>query len=1055
MDRRRFLQTTSLMSAAFISASTAEGNPQDRTNPNICPVAPNGTVTLSNDLLLWELNCRKGILASSRFENRITGSRFTLSFVQELILTFSASRHRIDIPWWRFICGADQTTVPPTQEQGLKSGYNLPDYSDREWGATDNLLLRRLSGRDQPPNKIKYDGYGWFRYGFELPEDAQGEEIVLVLGGYDHQDWAEYWVYVNGVEIGHRLSSGRWRTPGEYVLAPGSAHYSALRFGSGEKNLIAVRTRGYDKHFGGLSDEVLKHYVFEPVLADQFISVGKPYLRVADFEVRGVEQKTNRAATFDLQSLHHPIHVAVHYELDGPTRRKWLEVRNQSSHELLLLDVQIDDFALKTLASEGGHGEPVFFDEGFCALEHPTGVNQGDDGRVKMIHFPAVELEPGVSFRSHVSLVSVSKAGQALQHFVSYIQERSPRKKRAVSIYDPFGINNQWGGCPTLTDVEMLDGLNVLEKWQQTGMRFDYYVPDTGWVDHSSDLTRFAPQCFPNGPSKVVDRINSLGMKFGLWFGTSWGAESCSAYPPVWTCQTPAPGGPEEPGPPPRIYRNGYLTNGGVEATLCLASEPYFSILRNAILHHIRENSLKFFKLDGGSYYCNSTRHQHLPGKYSVEAMYNRLLEIARDARQLDPDIYVMWYWGVRSPFFALHGDSIFESGLFMEGSGTSWFPALYYRDSVTLNLDQGTWFAKLIPPINKDSLGVWLADTRWGNFMGNERWREALVMDLGRGNLLFPQLWGDIYLLNESDVDFLSKMRALAQKNETVFLGPRAVFGDPWKNEVYGYAYFRGSHGFIFANNMHFGPRKVELDLGPALHLEAPKNAPLKIISHFPNQTQLRKEDGSTFRAGERAEIWLRPFEVLMLEVEPEGINPESFPIRRTSTQQFERLGIPLPLSQVEIADWMKIRFADAERFKTEGKRRQTFAYEAALPSLEEARHILAIPVRLRRESAEWQYSPSVAEIVQVVARVAGQDLVLIPVPDARQYGDTQKAGCSWVLYKIRLNPSWSHKELKFAVHAYLPEDVELQTEAWVIQQWWQEGTRPLGDNYYAEEPS
>ncbi len=88
-------------------------------------------------------------------------------------------------------------------------------------------------------------------------------------------------------------------------------------------------------------------------------------------------------------------------------------------------------------------------------------------------------------------------------------------------------------------------------------------------------------------------------------------------------------------------------------------------------------------------------------------------------------------------------------------------------------------------------------------------------------------------------------------------------------------------------------------------------------------------------------------------------------------------------------------------------------------------------------------------------MARVAGQDLVLIPVPDARQYGDTQKAGCSWVLYKIRLNPSWSHKELKFAVHAYLPEDVELQTEAWVIQQWWQEGTRPLGDNYYAEEPS
>ncbi|PYV27833.1 MAG: hypothetical protein DMG27_02830, partial [Acidobacteria bacterium] len=139
--------------------------------------------------------------------------------------------------------------------------------------------------------------------------------------------------------------------------------------------------------------------------------------------------------------------------------------------------------------------------------------------------------------------------------------------------------------------------------------------------------------------------------------------------------------------------------------------------------------------------------------------MYGRLLDIARAAREADPDIYLMWYWGVRSPFFALHGDSIFESGLYMEGSGTSWFPTLYYRDSVTLNLDQSTQFAKATPPINKDSLGVWLADTRWGNFMGNERWKEGLIMDLGRGNLLFPQIWGDIYLLNDRDVNFLADM--------------------------------------------------------------------------------------------------------------------------------------------------------------------------------------------------------------------------------------------------------------------------------------------------------
>ena len=90
-----------------------------------------------------------------------------------------------------------------------------------------------------------------------------------------------------------------------------------------------------------------------------------------------------------------------------------------------------------------------------------------------------------------------------------------------------------------------------------------------------------------------------------------------------------------------------------------------------------------------------------------------------------------MWYWGEGSPLWALYGDVISESGLFMEGSGTSQFPTLYYRDSVTLSLDQNTQFAKLIPPMNKDSLGIWPSQIRWGNFMGRERWRQALVMDL------------------------------------------------------------------------------------------------------------------------------------------------------------------------------------------------------------------------------------------------------------------------------------------------------------------------------------
>ncbi|PYU98391.1 MAG: hypothetical protein DMG26_18805, partial [Acidobacteria bacterium] len=156
--------------------------------------------------------------------------------------------------------------------------------------------------------------------------------------------------------------------------------------------------------------------------------------------------------------------------------------------------------------------------------------------------------------------------------------------------------------------------------------------------------------------------------------------------------------------------------------------------------------------------------------------------------------------------------------------------------------------------------MGVWLADNRWGNFMGSERWREALIMDLGRGNLLFPQLWGDLSLLDDRDVEFLASMQALVKKNELILLARRRAFGDPWKNEVYGWAYFKGGRGLLFANNIHFASRKLVMDLGPALGLEAKPGSALDVVSHFPERRRVTREDGSAFLGGDRAELWLRP---------------------------------------------------------------------------------------------------------------------------------------------------------------------------------------------------
>ena len=191
------------------------------------------------------------------------------------------------------------------------------------------------------------------------------------------------------------------------------------------------------------------------------------------------------------------------------------------------------------------------------------------------------------------------------------------------------------------------------------------------------------------------------------------------------------------------------------------------------------------------------------------------------------------------------------------------------------------------------------------------------------------------------------------------------------------------------------------------------------------------------------------------MLEITPAGKSIASVPVRQISQAQAHDLGVTLELSPQALPDSLKMEFAEAERFEKEGKRKQVAAFISQLPLLDGDPPILAITVRLRKGDAEWRYSPVVAEIVQVVARIGAEHLVLIPIPESRQFGNTQKAGCSWVVYKARIRRQWSHEKLELAVHSYLPEGVEPLIEAWVVRQWWRESGRPVPDGFFANEPS
>jgi hypothetical protein len=950
--RRHFLQ------AGALAVSAATG-------PKLAGATNRRQFVLENKQLAWRLDAAHDGVRAVAFENRLSGRRHELETQNDFKLTF-ATGQRLEIPWWNFRL-TDGEDVSPEREEGLRLGFHKPASPAGNWTAVHNLAGGQ-KGR-------VYQGFGWFRHEFVLPEEARGRDLFFVLGGCDEQDWNEHWVYLNGGEIGHRTVSGRWRVPGRYAVRPGDQAYASLQFGAKFRNLLAIRARGYDYHVEGLSEEALEQYVFRPFLFDQFISIGEPYLPTPRFELKQAQQDRAESLRFVLEDSARQLVVTAHYELDGFLRRKTLDIRNQSQQPVLLLDVELDAFRTTGKSAEGGHGKPVFLEgEAFCAIEHPAGINQGDAGEVRLWHCPGRTIAPGETLRTLSAVVGAAEPKRALAQFQNYLQARSPRRdKGRISIFTCFGTNNQWGACPTLNDSEVLDDQKVVGSWQAKGVKLDFFTLDTGWPANDGDLTEFVNTCYPDGPAPIVAGIHRLNMRFGLWFSEGWGGWANGSYPAIQPGAIPEPGQPPDAPDalPVAVYRNGFPAAGGVGHQMCMAADAYYDVFRKAVLHHVRENQARLLKFDSGNYYCNSTKHGHLPGKYSTEAISNRVIEIVQAARALAPDVFVMWYWGEGSPFWALHGDVISESGLFMEGSGTSQFPTLYYRDSVTLSLDQNTQFAKLIPPMNKDSLGIWLSQIRWGNFMGKERWREALVMDLGRGSLVFPQLWGDPNLLDDSDVAFLASMLELARNHQQTLLRPRLTFGDSWKNEPYGYAFTEGSRGLIFCHNAHFTARPLNLTLGTQLGISVAEGAPLRTTTHFPERTELVSEKGIPFRVGDALQIWMRPFETLLLEIQSDAAN---LPTRRLNQAAEEHYGASLALNSQASLERVDLKFADAARFESAGLRQTTQYFSSLLPALAEGRHVLAITVKLSKKGKDYRYSPVVAEIVQLRGRLASR---------------------------------------------------------------------------------
>ncbi|OHB76932.1 MAG: hypothetical protein A2W31_10385 [Planctomycetes bacterium RBG_16_64_10] len=572
-------------------------------------------------------------------------------------------------------------------------------------------------------------------------------------------------------------------------------------------------------------------------------------------------------AVFELTADDPPASVIVTYRSDAtrPVLRKFVKITNCSGQEWdRLLNIRLGEYAItkRAYAPAGDErGFPVYLDDQyFMTLAHPAGLAHVHDGKVVLQQYPGARLAPGATFECIEAVYGVATVGSARQAFLDHLTSRMRRTVRGhdkpYAIFEPFGARP--GGDFNETEPFVLDSIAQVGQGQRdAGCHFDLYSVDF-WVDYHGTLKECDPKRFPRGLQPIRAELDKLDTALGLWIDSSFAQWSIGGNPQVQGCLNVDPNRPETQ----REVSWG-------RQSFCRATEPIKSMYTDAFRHHVREHGVRLLKFDNLASVCVNPNHDHLPGVYSTEPIYDAVIDFLRALDRECPDVFLMLYWGYRSPWWLLHGDTLFDSGLGIEAASPSTFPAPHARDSVTQRLDQAQWHAGDVPPLGKDSLGIWLSDWGWNSSIGKERWQEGLVMDLCRGSLL-AQPWSDTPWLSPPERQQMAEFIALLKARPECFRQPRFIVGDPRRDEPYGYCCSDGARAFVALYNCAWKDNAITLRLNPDWGLPAGRR--WELYRWYPDTAKLL---GGTEGLPETAVIGLRPFDVVLLEVVPLGQTP------------------------------------------------------------------------------------------------------------------------------------------------------------------------------------
>lgn len=483
-------------------------------------------------------------------------------------------------------------------------------------------------------------------------------------------------------------------------------------------------------------------------------------------------------------------------------------------------------------------GSPIANDTFFCGFEHPMSESKVDGEHAFCSIARKLPLMSGAPV-TYSSVFGVSTPGQLRRGFLNYVERERARP------YQPFLHYNSWydiGYFTPYNEADCLDSINSFgeELVRKRGVKMDSFLFDDGW-DNYKTVWEFHSG-FPKGFLPLKETAAKYGAAPGIWL-SPWGGYG-----------------------PPRDQRLKTGKAAGMEIDsegYALSGPKYFERFRNVCLDLVTKYGINQFKFDG----TGSPDKQYPGSAYASD--FDAAIQLIKDLRTAKPGLFINLTTGTwPSPFWLRYADSTWRGGEdhSFAGVGTKRQQWITYRDGDTYNgvvqkgqlypltslMLHGLIYAKHAHDLTNDPAGDFPSEVH--DYFGNGTQLQEMYISHG---LLKPEDW-----------DVLAEAANWSRANSDVLVDTHWIGGDPTKLQVYGWASWSPRMGILVLRNPDDKTHDFDVDVQSAFEL--PDSYKGTFASKSPWKGVNRAPEN--FAPGHGTKIWLKPFEVLVLNLIPEG---------------------------------------------------------------------------------------------------------------------------------------------------------------------------------------